>query len=71
MTLIEALKTTEDLLEKVSAAGEENWNRLSDSKKIIRAVRMDIERQVREEASHGSGADAQRERAPEDDAGTV
>lgn len=48
MTFTEALKMAEDLLEQVCAAGEDNWNRLSDSKKLVRSVRLDIERQERE-----------------------
>lgn len=67
MTMIEALKMAEDLLEKVCAAGEDNWNRLSDSKKLVQAVRIDMERmEARREAArrkqetekateHGSG----------------
>ena len=54
MTLVEALKTAEDLLEKVSVAGEDNWNRMSDSKKLIRAVRQDIEQQEREAAEQAA-----------------
>ena len=56
MTLVEALKTAEELLEKVSVAGEDNWNRMSDSKKLIRAVRQDIERQEREAAEQAAAA---------------
>ena len=79
MTLVEALKAAEDLMEKVSVAGEDNWNRMSDSKKLIRAVRQDIERQEREAleqqkkeaAADGSSDDAKPERDSEGDAGTV
>ena len=56
MTLIEALKTAEDLLEKVCAAGEDNWNRLSDSKKIVRAVRKNIEKQVKEATANDNAS---------------
>ena len=50
MTFIEALVTAEKLLEKVRAEGEENWYRLGESKKLIRAVRQEIERQIALEA---------------------
>ena len=62
MTLVEALKTAEDLLEKVSVAGEDNWNRMSDSKKLIRAVRQDIERQEREAAEQTAAVKKELER---------
>lgn len=72
MKFSEALKLAEDLLEKVSAAGTENWNRLSDGVKIIRAVRQQIEVQEKEaERQDGSGKDGNGQRDPEGSAGTV
>lgn len=72
MKFSEALKHAEDLLEKVSAAGTENWNRLSDGVRIIRAVRQQIEQQEKEaKKQDGSGEDGQRERDPEGTAGTI
>lgn len=69
MTLIEALKTAEDLLEKVSVAGEDNWNRMSDSKKIIRAVRMNIEQQEKEQAERAAAVEKEVERRLKEGAG--
>ena len=71
MTLTEALKTAEDLLEQVSTAGEQNWQRMGDAKKLVRAVRQDIEKQQKEAQTDGSGDDAGQKRDPEGDAGTV
>lgn len=71
MTIVEALKTAEDLLEQVSVRGEDDWNRMSDSKKLVRLVRQEIERQEQEGMKRGSSKDAGGERKPEGDAGTV
>lgn len=51
MTYLEALKTAENLLEKVCARGEENWYRLGESKKLIRSVREGIEKQIAQDAA--------------------
>lgn len=72
MKFSEALRHAEGLLEQVSAAGSGNWSRLSDSVRIIRAVRQQIEKQEQEaEKQHGSGEDGIGQRNPEDTAGTV
>jgi hypothetical protein len=72
MKFSEALKHAEDLLEGVSAAGAGNWNRLSDSVRIIRAVRMQIEVQEKEaEQRNGSDENGSSQRDPENTAGTI
>lgn len=71
MTIVEALKTAEDLLEQVSVRGEQDWNRMSDSKKLVRMIRQEIERQEQEGMERGSSKDAGGERKPEGTASTV
>lgn len=72
MKISEALRHAEGLLEQVSAVGLDNWNRMSDSVRIIRAVRQQIEKQEQEaEKQHGSGEDGIGQRNPEDTAGAV
>lgn len=71
ITLTQALQTAEDLLEKVPVAGEDNWNRMSDGKRLIRAVRQELERQEREAMKHAGSDDAGGDRDPENDAGAV
>lgn len=71
MTVSEALKTVEELLEKVTVAGTENWNRMAGAMQILQAVRKEIERTEKEDADHGSGETAIQQRDPEDGAGAV
>lgn len=72
MKISEALRHAEELLEKVSTAGEDNWNRMSDGVRIVRAVRQQIEKLEQEaEKQHGSGEDGIGQRNPEDTAGAV
>lgn len=71
MTLTEALKAAEDMMEQVAVAGEDNWNRMSDSKKLIRMVRKDIERQQEEAQKNESNHASVQHGDTETDAGTV
>lgn len=68
MTLTEALKAAEDLLEQVSTAGEQNWQRMGDAKKLVRAVRQDIERQEKETAEQAAAVQKELERIKKEEA---
>lgn len=68
MTLVEALKTAEELLEQVSTAGEQNWQRMGDAKKLVRAVRQDIERQEKETAEQAAAVQKELERIKKEEA---
>ena len=68
MTLTEALKAAEDLMEQVSTAGEQNWQRMGDAKKLVRAVRQDIERQEKETAEQAAAVQKELERIKKEEA---
>lgn len=60
--MINTLKQVEDLLEKVSVQGEENWRRLTFAKEILRNLRGHIqktaeEQKVKEERDHAAAED--------------
>lgn len=58
----DVLKQVEELLEKVSVAGEENWRRMALAKETLRKLRGQIQKvaaqQKKEETEHGTGTDA-------------
>ena len=64
----EVLKRIEDLLEKVSVQGEENWRRMALAKEGLRSLRKAIEKKG---ADHGTGADATCNGEAEADTGAV
>ena len=64
MTIGQAMKTVEELLEGVAAKGEENWERLIKSKAIIRDVRKQLE--TLEVKEHAGSEDAVRQRDQQD-----
>lgn len=71
MTFSEAIKTVEELLEKVPVAGTENWNRMTGAMQILQAVRKQIEKQEKEVKEDGSGETAIQQRGPADNAGAI
>lgn len=69
------LKQIEDLLEKVSVQGEENWRRMTLAKEGLRNLRKQVQKAVQEqkkgESADGTGADAAYNGQAEADAGAV
>lgn len=64
----DVLKQVEELLEKVSVAGEENWRRMALAKEGLRSLRKAIEKKG---ADHGTGTNATCNGEAQADAGAV
>ena len=63
--MINTLEQIEDLLEKVSVQGEENWRRMALAKEILRKLKEHIQKvaaaqKAKEEKTDADGEDAVR-----------